>query len=131
MATLHGGTSGRGEDDPPFVSHLGEHYRSMDGVISNGNLLRGGRGYHMGPHFKFPPASLSVFELVNVLLILPLYDRFLVPFLRRFTGHSQGITHLQRIGTGIVFSILAMLIAGFVEVLPLTIPQSHSDIRWI
>jgi peptide/histidine transporter 3/4 len=40
-----------------------------------------------------------------------------VPFLRRFTGHPQGITQLQRIGTGIVFSILAMVIAGFVEVM--------------
>lgn len=79
----------------------------------------------MGPHFKFPPASLSVFELVNVLLILPLYDRFLVPFLRRFTGHSQGITHLQRIGTGIVFSILAMLIAGFVEVKRVNVARAH------
>lgn len=79
----------------------------------------------MGPHFKFPPASLSVFELVNVLLILPLYDRFLVPFLRRFTGHPQGITQLQRIGTGIVFSILAMVIAGFVEVKRVNVAKAH------
>ncbi|MCO5586673.1 hypothetical protein L7F22_040615 [Adiantum nelumboides] len=70
---------------------------------------------HIGKQFKFPPASLSVFELVNVLLILPLYDRFLVPFLRKVTGHERGITTLQRIGTGIVFSILAMVVAGLVE----------------
>lgn len=69
----------------------------------------------MGKHFNFPPASLSVFELVNVLLILPLYDRFLVPFLRKVTGHERGITTLQRIGTGYVFSILAMVVAGLVE----------------
>lgn len=72
--------------------------------------------HRMGSHFAFPPASLSVFELVNVIVILPLYDRFLVPALRSVTGHPQGISQLQRIGTGIVFSILAMVVAGFVEV---------------
>lgn len=81
--------------------------------------------HSMGPHFNFPPASLSVFELVNVLMILPLYDRFLVPFLRRFTGHPQGITQLQRIGTGIIFSILAMVIAGFVEVKRVNVARAH------
>lgn len=35
--------------------------------------------HSMGPHFQFPPASLSVFELVNVLMILPLYDRYTIP----------------------------------------------------
>jgi peptide/histidine transporter 3/4 len=69
----------------------------------------------VGFYFSFPPASLSVFELVNVLLILPLYDKLLVPYLRRFTGIPQGITMLQRIGTGLVFSILAMLVAALVE----------------
>ncbi|KAH9548357.1 hypothetical protein CY35_11G084600 [Sphagnum magellanicum] len=69
----------------------------------------------VGCYFSFPPASLSVFELVNVLLILPLYDKLLVPYLRRFTGIPQGITMLQRIGTGLVFSILAMLVAALVE----------------
>jgi peptide/histidine transporter 3/4 len=81
--------------------------------------------HHMGRHFQFPPASLSVFELVNVLLILPLYDRFLVPFLRRYTGRPQGITQLQRIGTGIVFSILAMVVAGFVEVKRVNVARAH------
>lgn len=81
--------------------------------------------HHMGPNFNFPPASLSVFELINVLLILPLYDRLLVPFLRRFTGHPQGITKLQRIGTGIAFSILAMVVAGFVEVKRVNVARAH------
>ncbi|KAH9566384.1 hypothetical protein CY35_04G127700 [Sphagnum magellanicum] len=71
--------------------------------------------HRMGPSFSFPPASLSVFELVNVLLILPLYDKLLVPYLRRFTGRPQGITTLQRIGVGLFFSILAMLVAALVE----------------
>lgn len=70
---------------------------------------------HMGPNFKFPAASLAVFELINVLCILPLYDIIFVPFMKKFTGKTQGISTLQRIGVGIVFSILAMVVAGLVE----------------
>lgn len=66
-------------------------------------------------NFSFPPASLSIFELVNVLILLPMYDRFLVPFLRRFSGHPQGITMLQRIGVGMLFSTSAMVVAALVE----------------
>lgn len=83
-----------------------ETFSVLEGATLDGSI---------GKNFNFPPASLSVFELVNVLLILPLYDRYFVPIMRRFTGHPQGITTLQRIGTGIVFSILAMVVAGIVE----------------
>ncbi|XP_024522931.1 protein NRT1/ PTR FAMILY 8.2 isoform X2 [Selaginella moellendorffii] len=69
----------------------------------------------LGPRFVFPPASMSVFELINVLLFLPLYDKFFVPFARKFTGHEQGITALQRIGIGILASILSMVSAALVE----------------
>ena len=83
-----------------------ETFSVLEGATLNGHIVGS---------FNFPPASLSVFELINVLLILPLYDRFFVPVMRRVTGHECGITTLQRIGTGIVFSILAMLVAGLVE----------------
>lgn len=83
-----------------------ETFSVLEGATLDGRI---GRSFH------FPPASLSVFELVNVLLILPLYDRFFVPTMRKVTGHERGITTLQRIGTGIVFSMLAMVVAGFVE----------------
>uniref|UniRef100_A0A7I4F350 Uncharacterized protein n=1 Tax=Physcomitrium patens TaxID=3218 RepID=A0A7I4F350_PHYPA len=70
---------------------------------------------HVTAKFLFPSASLAVFELFNIIFILPMYDRFFVPFARRFSGHPQGITTLQRIGTGMIFSTLAMLVAALVE----------------
>ncbi|MCO5548360.1 hypothetical protein L7F22_001817 [Adiantum nelumboides] len=79
----------------------------------------------VGKNFLFPPASLAVFELVNVLIILPLYDRFLVPLMRKVTGLERGISTLQRIGTGIVFSILAMVVAGFVELKRIQIAKEN------
>lgn len=80
---------------------------------------------HVTTKFLFPSASLAVFELVNIIFILPLYDRFVVPLLRRFSGHPQGITTLQRIGTGMVFSTLAMLVAALVELKRVQVARDH------
>ncbi|RDY10092.1 Protein NRT1/ PTR FAMILY 2.13 [Mucuna pruriens] len=70
---------------------------------------------HLGPKFQIPPGSLVVISLITIALWLPLYDRLLVPRLRKMTEHEGGITLLVRIGIGMVFSILSMVVAGFVE----------------
>ncbi|XP_010482935.1 PREDICTED: protein NRT1/ PTR FAMILY 2.13-like [Camelina sativa] len=70
---------------------------------------------HLGPNFEIPAGSLSVISLLTICVFLPFYDRVFVPFMRRITGHKSGITLLQRIGTGIVFAIFSMIVAGIVE----------------
>jgi dipeptide/tripeptide permease len=70
---------------------------------------------HLGPNFQIPAGSMGVISLITIGLWLPFYDRILVPALRKITKHDGGITLLQRIGIGIVFSILAMVVAGLIE----------------
>ncbi|XP_020238979.1 protein NRT1/ PTR FAMILY 2.13 [Cajanus cajan] len=70
---------------------------------------------HLGPKFQFPAGSQGVISLITVAIWLPFYDQILVPKLRKTTKHEGGITLLQRIGIGMVFSILSMVVAGFVE----------------
>uniref|UniRef100_A0A0E0E362 Major facilitator superfamily (MFS) profile domain-containing protein n=1 Tax=Oryza meridionalis TaxID=40149 RepID=A0A0E0E362_9ORYZ len=65
---------------------------------------------------KVPPASLPVFPVTFIILLAPVYDHIIIPFARRATGTEMGITHLQRIGTGLVLSIVAMAVAAVVEV---------------
>uniref|UniRef100_A0A0E0PZI8 Major facilitator superfamily (MFS) profile domain-containing protein n=1 Tax=Oryza rufipogon TaxID=4529 RepID=A0A0E0PZI8_ORYRU len=65
---------------------------------------------------KVPPASLPVFPVTFIILLAPVYDHVIIPFARRATGTEMGITHLQRIGTGLVLSIVAMAVAAVVEV---------------
>ena len=86
---------------------------SQQGTFTVSQALKMDR--HMGPKFEAPAGSLSVISLLTIGIFLPIYDRVLVPFLRRITGHKSGITRLQRIGTGIVFAILSMIVAGLVE----------------
>ncbi|KAK0573841.1 hypothetical protein LWI29_014357 [Acer saccharum] len=71
---------------------------------------------HLGPNFEIPAASISVVTFTVMVIFLPIYDRFMVPALENITKQEGGgITLLQRIGLGNIFSVLALLVAGFVE----------------
>ncbi|KAE8707398.1 Protein NRT1/ PTR FAMILY 4.6 [Hibiscus syriacus] len=65
---------------------------------------------------KVPPASLPVFPIIFVMIIAPTYNHVIVPFARKVTKTEMGITHLQRIGTGLILSIVAMAIAAIAEI---------------
>ncbi|EAZ36431.1 hypothetical protein OsJ_20761 [Oryza sativa Japonica Group] len=67
--------------------------------------------HRVGAVFVIPPAMLQSSITVSIILLMPLYDRVVVPL----TGHGKGITVLQRIGVGMVLSIVAMAVAALVE----------------
>ncbi|KAK6931667.1 Proton-dependent oligopeptide transporter family [Dillenia turbinata] len=66
--------------------------------------------------FTIPAASLSTFDVISVIIWVPVYDRFLVPIARRFTGKERGFSELQRMGIGLFLSVLCMSAAAFVEI---------------
>ncbi|CAI8599195.1 unnamed protein product [Vicia faba] len=76
--------------------------------------------------FKMPGPSLPIIPLLFMFVLIPLYDRFFVPFIRRFTGIPTGIRHLQRIGIGLVLSAISMLIAGFIETRRKSVAIEHN-----
>ncbi|KAF5445989.1 hypothetical protein F2P56_031655 [Juglans regia] len=69
----------------------------------------------IGSHFLLPPASLQGLTGITILIVVPIYERVFVPVARKFTGHPSGITVLQRIGVGLFFSILNMVVSALVE----------------
>ncbi|KAI3684557.1 hypothetical protein L6452_33781 [Arctium lappa] len=69
----------------------------------------------IGSSFKIPAATLQSFIGLSVIILIPIYDKILVPLTRAVTRRPSGITMLQRIGTGIFISILSMVVAGFIE----------------
>nr|QSV51799.1 nitrate transporter [Chlorophytum comosum] len=80
----------------------------------------------MGPHFKIPAASLSIFDTISVIVWVPVYDGIIVPLARRVTGRERGFTQLTRMGIGLVISMFAMLAAGILEVVRLHIIAKHN-----
>ncbi|XXG84743.1 hypothetical protein AAC387_Pa10g2199 [Persea americana] len=65
--------------------------------------------------FKVPAASIPVIPLVFMTILVPIYEFAFLPVMQRITGHPNGITHLQRVGVGLVLSAISMTIAGLVE----------------
>uniref|UniRef100_A0A1J3GY85 Protein NRT1/ PTR FAMILY 5.1 n=1 Tax=Noccaea caerulescens TaxID=107243 RepID=A0A1J3GY85_NOCCA len=70
----------------------------------------------LGSSFQIPAASLGTFVTLSMLLSVPIYDRYFVPFMRKKTGNPRGITILQRLGIGFVIQIVAVAVASAVEV---------------
>jgi peptide/histidine transporter 3/4 len=64
---------------------------------------------------RVPPASMSTFDVLIIIVMVPLYDRAFVPAARRITGREKGISELQRIGAGLAMPVLAMAAAAIVE----------------
>ncbi|KAI9073844.1 hypothetical protein K1719_044196 [Acacia pycnantha] len=66
-------------------------------------------------NFEIPPASIFTLAALGMIVSITFYDKILVPFLRRLTGNERGINILQRIGFGMIFSIVTMIVAALVE----------------
>ncbi|KAJ7947207.1 protein NRT1/ PTR FAMILY 4.5-like [Quillaja saponaria] len=76
--------------------------------------------------FHIPPASLPIIPIIFLIIIVPIYDWILVPILRKFTGVPTGITHLQRIGVGLILSSISMAVAGIIEVKRKGVARDHN-----
>ncbi|XP_071741259.1 protein NRT1/ PTR FAMILY 5.2-like [Rutidosis leptorrhynchoides] len=79
----------------------------------------------IGPHFEIPPASLGAFLVISMLISIAVYDRFFVPFVRRYTKKPRGISLLQRMTIGLVLHIIVMITASLVEKYRLSVAKDH------
>ncbi|XP_073023012.1 protein NRT1/ PTR FAMILY 5.10-like [Primulina eburnea] len=74
---------------------------------------------------QIPAASLQSFITIAILIVLPIYDRILVPVAGAITRKPSGISLLQRIGIGIFFAMLSMVAAAIVEIKRLETAIEH------
>ncbi|WOH03193.1 hypothetical protein DCAR_0522588 [Daucus carota subsp. sativus] len=65
--------------------------------------------------FEVPAGSFSVFLFLAILLFTSLNEKLFVPMARRITHKPQGLTSLQRVGIGLVFSVAGMIASAIVE----------------
>ncbi|KAI3943097.1 hypothetical protein MKW92_052430, partial [Papaver armeniacum] len=77
----------------------------------------------IGSDFQIPAASIQIFLTVSIILFAATYNRIFVPLTQAFTGKSNTITSLQKIGVGIFVSAITMVVAAIVENKRLKIAQ--------
>ncbi|KAF3322071.1 protein NRT1/ PTR FAMILY 8.3-like protein [Carex littledalei] len=97
-------------------------------VLSHESLVFVEQGMVMDRHFgsfNIPPASLLSFNVLSFVVFAPIYEKIIVPVARRFSKIEGGMSHLQRAGIGLFFSILAMLSAAIVEAKRLQIARDE------
>ncbi|XP_065882222.1 protein NRT1/ PTR FAMILY 5.8-like [Euphorbia lathyris] len=70
---------------------------------------------NIGSSFMIPPATLQSAITLSIILLMPLYDSIFIPIVRIITGNKNGINVMQRIGIGMLLSIVAMIISALVE----------------
>ncbi|GFQ04675.1 protein nrt1/ ptr family 4.5 [Phtheirospermum japonicum] len=75
--------------------------------------------------FEIPASSIGVIPLLFLFILIPLYDRVFVPLVREFTKKPTGITQLQRIGVGLVFSAISMAVSGMIETRRKNVAREH------
>ncbi|KAF7836409.1 Proton-dependent oligopeptide transporter family [Senna tora] len=75
--------------------------------------------------FDIPAASFQSLVYITIVIFSPIYDRIIVPILRSITKKPSGITMLQRIGIGIFFSIITIVIAALVEMRRLKLAEEY------
>ncbi|KAI3931615.1 hypothetical protein MKW92_011217 [Papaver armeniacum] len=67
--------------------------------------------------FRVPPASMTVFDIISISTFIILYDKFILPYFIKISKNNKPKepSELQRMGFGLFFAIIAMVVAGFVE----------------
>ncbi|KAK4777003.1 hypothetical protein SAY86_005691 [Trapa natans] len=73
------------------------------------------RGLSNSSQFKIPAASYGLLTMVALTMWIPIYDRAVVPVLRKITRKEGGVTVLQKMGIGILLAIITNVVSGLVE----------------
>jgi dipeptide/tripeptide permease len=61
---------------------------------------------------KVPVSALSLFDTIAILMLVPVFDGYLYPWLKK-RGHR--VSMLDKVSWGFVFAMLAMVCAGLIE----------------
>ncbi|KAG5550430.1 hypothetical protein RHGRI_015402 [Rhododendron griersonianum] len=105
LETLHRNPSRRTQIHNQITPNFSHRHHIHHSLQPDGHLIRP-PGQHDGPPHDLlapnPPGLPLPLRHVSVIFWVPVYDRVIVPFARKLTGHRNGFTQLQRIAVGLL-----------------------------
>uniref|UniRef100_A0A803KT17 Uncharacterized protein n=1 Tax=Chenopodium quinoa TaxID=63459 RepID=A0A803KT17_CHEQI len=75
--------------------------------------------------FHTPPASLTGFMTISMLIFIVFYEKIFVKLMRKITQNPRGISLLQRMGLGLIVHIIIMTISSLEERKRLSVAREH------
>ncbi|XP_022792601.1 solute carrier family 15 member 4-like isoform X1 [Stylophora pistillata] len=103
---------------PVFITFI--FYFAAYSQISTSVLVQGTFMKLKFVDFSIPAASLSLVDIVIILVLVPLMNHAIYPFVKR-TGIK--LTYFHRIGVGYMLMAASMLVAGLIEIKRRTVWQ--------
>ncbi|CAN4115713.1 unnamed protein product [Withania somnifera] len=70
---------------------------------------------HITKSIEIPAGSFGMFTIISLTIWLVLYDRVILPLASRIRGKPVRLGTKERMGIGIFFSCMAMLLSGIIE----------------
>lgn len=77
----------------------------------------------VGP-VKIPVSALSLFDTIAILMLVPIFDGYMYPWMKR-KGYK--VTMLDKMGWGFLFAMMAMVVAGLIEIYRLKEKREAGD----
>ena len=78
---------------------------------------------NIGP-IKIPVSALNLFDTIAILMLVPIFDGYLYPWLN---SRGRKVTMLDKMGWGFLFAMLAMVVAGLIELYRLREKREGGD----
>lgn len=66
-------------------------------------------------NFKIPAGSFNVIMIVTLSIVIPIYDRIMVPLIAKYTGQPRGFSSKVRMGVGLLLICAAKTTSAMVE----------------
>ncbi|XP_008239649.1 PREDICTED: protein NRT1/ PTR FAMILY 2.8-like [Prunus mume] len=100
---------------PVWITAIGT-FMSVDQQNTFGVLQALQMDRSIGPKFKFSPGWMNIISMLALAIWIFFYERIYLPLAqKKSTRRNKRLTMQQRINTGIMLSIVSMLVSGIVE----------------
>ncbi|KAE9588949.1 putative proton-dependent oligopeptide transporter family, major facilitator superfamily [Lupinus albus] len=101
--------------DPWSLCTVEKHLHGVPRLILNASSKYHGLAGRVFGNFKIPAGSFNIIMIITLSIVIPVYDRVIVPWVTRYTSHPRGFSSKFRMGIRLLFIIASRATSTIVE----------------